>query len=65
MVCAKLPKRNMTLFLYEDITEGAILNVSCLEGFFLPEGDNMEFVCESNGSWIPDPNNYECTFSSM
>ena len=47
------------MFKYDDNVEGSVLTVSCLEGYFLPEGD-VEFVCTSNGSWSPDPLDYSC-----
>ena len=64
VVCAKLQENNITVFHYKSNTEGSVLNISCLEGYSLPEGE-VKSVCGSDGSWSPDPNNYECTLSSM
>ena len=47
------------MFKYDGNVEGSVLTISCLEGYFLPEGD-VEFVCTSNGSWSPDPLDYLC-----
>ena len=49
----------VTVFQYENTTEGAILIISCLEGYSLPEGE-VESVCGSDGSWSPDPSDYQC-----
>ena len=42
---------------------GAKLNITCLEGYSLPEGE-VEFVCGSDGSWSHDPSDYQCTLSN-
>ena len=39
--------------------EGDILTITCLEGYSLPEGE-VESVCGSDGSWSPDPSDYQC-----
>ena len=64
VVCAKLQENNITVFQYNSNIEGSVLNISCLEDYSLPEGE-VKSVCGSDGSWSPDPNNYECTLSSM
>ena len=56
--CAELRERG-TVLKYDVNVEGSLLTISCLEGYFLPEGD-VEFVCTSNGSWSPDPLDYSC-----
>ena len=59
MTCAELAEEDRTVFQYENTTEGAILTISCLEGYSLPEGE-VEFVCGSDGFWSSDPSNYQC-----
>ena len=39
--------------------EGSILTITCIEGLYLQEG-GVEFVCNSNGSWTPDPAGQYC-----
>ena len=58
-MCPELVEENMTVFQYDDNVDGAILTISCLEGYSLPEG-MVESVCGSDGSWSPDPNEYKC-----
>ena len=59
MTCAELAENTVTIFQYENTTDGAILIISCLEGYSLPEGE-VESVCGSDGSWSPDPSDYQC-----
>ena len=59
VTCAELAANTGTVFQYENTTERAILTISCLEGYSLPEGE-VESVCGSDGSWSPDPSDYQC-----
>ena len=58
-MCAMLITREMTIIQYGGFVDGVILTISCLEGYSLPEG-KVEFVCGSDGSWSPDPSDYQC-----
>ena len=46
---------------FEYNMNGLLLTISYLEGYVFPEGDvELKFVCGSDGSWSPDPFNYQC-----
>ena len=56
VTCPDPVEQNKTVFRY---VKGDTLIISCLEGYSLPEGE-VESVCGSDGSWSPDPSDYQC-----
>lgn len=40
--------------------EGSELTLRCSEGFTPTRPQLGTIVCSSNGTWIPDPDDYEC-----
>ena len=59
MDCGTPEPLNGATFSHSTTTEGSVITMTCNEGLYLQEGE-VEFLCNRNGSWTPDPAGQYC-----
>lgn len=57
--CNTPESRHDVTFNFSTTTEGSKMTITCNEGLYLREG-KVEFFCNTNGSWTPDPAGQYC-----
>ena len=62
--CSNPEPSNNATFNHNSTKEGSKMMITCKEGLYLQDG-GVEFLCNSNGSWTPDPAGQYCREPGM